>query len=83
MLKYVGVLVVFFVVSVSAQAKHNSDHPLSPEEWKEIMEKVILLEGSGLLPTLLPVIMRNRDTPSSLMISLLHFVPGEKRTTRT
>ena len=26
------------------------------------MDKVVLLEGTGLMPTLLPVIMRNRDT---------------------
>ena len=62
MMKYVCALVALFVVSVSAQAKHNSDSPLSPEDWKEIMERVVLLEDSGLLPTLLPVIMRNRDT---------------------
>ena len=61
-MKYLSIFVVLFVVSVSAQAKHSSDHPLSPEDWKEIMEKVVLLEDSGLLPTLLPVIMRNRDT---------------------
>ena len=61
MLKYVSVFVALFVMSVSAQAKHNSDHPLSPEDWKEVMEKVVLLEDSGLLPTLLPVIMGNRD----------------------
>jgi hypothetical protein len=62
MLKFVSVFIVILVMSVSAQAKNNSEHPLSPEDWKEIMEKVVLLEGSGLLPTLLPVIMRNRDT---------------------
>ena len=62
MLKYVSAFVAFFVLCVAAQAKHNSEHPLSSEDWKEIMEKVVLLEDSGLLPTLLPVIMRNQDT---------------------
>ena len=62
MLKYVSVSVVLFVMSVTVQAKHDSDHPLSPEDWEEVMGKVVLLEDSGLLPTLLPVIMRNRDT---------------------
>ena len=62
MMKYAFVLAVLFIVSVSAQAKHNSDPPLSPEDWKEIMERVVLLEDSGLLPTLLPVIMQHRDT---------------------
>jgi hypothetical protein len=42
-------------------AKHNSDHPLSPEDWNEVQEKVELLEISGLMPTLMPVIMSNRD----------------------
>ena len=62
MFKYASIFVALFVMSFSAQAKHDSDHPLSPEDWKEIMEKVVLLEDSGLLPTLLPVIMRNKDT---------------------
>ena len=61
-IKYAIVLAALIVMSVSAQAKHNSDPPLSPEDWKELMERVVLLEDSGLLPTLLPVIMRNRDT---------------------
>lgn len=42
-------------------AKHNSDHPLSADDWKEVMDKVVLLEDSGLMPSLLPVIMSNRD----------------------
>ena len=51
----------FFLVCTSVLASHNSDHPLSADEWKEVMGKVVLLEDSGLLPTLLPTIMRNRD----------------------
>jgi hypothetical protein len=61
MLKYAGVFAVLFTMSVSAQAKHESDYPLSPEDWQKIMEKVFLLEDTGLMPTLLPVIMGNRD----------------------
>lgn len=53
------IALLFFVFSV--QAKHNSYHSLSPDDWKEVMEKVVLLEESGLMPTLLPVIMSNRD----------------------
>ena len=56
-----GLFFVLLFVVCSAQAKHNSDHPLSPEEWEDVMEKVVLLEGSGLMPALLPVIMGNRD----------------------
>ena len=46
----------------AVQARHNSEHPLSAEDWQAVMSKVVLLEDSGLMPTLLPVIMRNRDT---------------------
>jgi hypothetical protein len=35
---------------------------LTADDWKEVMDKVVLLEDSGLMPTLLPVIMRNQDT---------------------
>ena len=61
-LKYAGIVMALCISSTAVTAKHSSDHPLSPEDWNEIMEKVVLLEGSGLLPTLLPVIMSNRDT---------------------
>ena len=60
-MKYVGIVVACFFLLTPVQAKHNSDHPLSPEDWKEIMEKVVLLEDSGLMPMLLPIIMGNRD----------------------
>jgi hypothetical protein len=60
-MKYLGLFLAFFFVCATAFAKHNSSHPLSTEEWEDVMEKVALLEGSGLMPTLLPVIMRNSD----------------------
>ncbi|TNF91425.1 MAG: hypothetical protein EP297_15970 [Gammaproteobacteria bacterium] len=60
-MKNVGIFVVLSLLCTSVLAKHNSDHPLSAEDWKEVMGKVVLLEDSGLMPTLLPVIMRNRD----------------------
>ncbi len=60
-MKHAGIFFAFLFFCTAAQAKHNSDHPLSPEDWKEVMEKVVLLENSGLMPTLLPVIMSNRD----------------------
>jgi len=61
-MKIIGILTALIILCASAQAKHRSDHPLSAADWKEVMDKVILLEDSGLMPTLLPVIMRNRDT---------------------
>jgi len=63
-MKYAGVLAALLLLcaSASAQAKHNSDHPLSAEDWKEVMNKVDLLEPSGLMPMLMPTIMLNRDT---------------------
>ena len=60
-MKYAGIVAAFFFLLTPVQAKHNSDHPLSPEDWKEIMGKVVLLEDSGLMPMLLPIIMRNQD----------------------
>jgi len=60
-MKYTGLLVALLLLGTSAQAKHNSDHPLSAEDWKEVMSKVDLLEPSGLMPMLMPTIMLNRD----------------------
>jgi hypothetical protein len=59
--KYIGIFSLLFLICTSALAKHNSDHPLSPEDWNEVKEKVELLEAAGLMPTLLPVILSNRD----------------------
>jgi hypothetical protein len=61
-MKYLGIAMALCIFSTAAPAKHNSEHPLTSADWKDVMEKVVLLEDSGLLPTLLPVIMRNRDT---------------------
>ena len=61
-MKYAGVLIALLLLVSSAQAKHNSDHPLSDEDWKAVMSKVDLLEPSGLMPMLMPTIMLNRDT---------------------
>ena len=61
-MKYLGLFLAFLFICTTAQAKHDSNHPLTAEDWEEVMDKVVLLEGSGLMPTLLPVIMRNRHT---------------------
>lgn len=51
-----------WVLPVSnANARHNSQHPLTTEEWQEVMAKVTLLDSAVLIPSLLPVIMTNRD----------------------
>lgn len=60
-MKYIGVFSGLFLMCTSALASHDSDHPLSANEWKEVMGKVVLLEDSGLMPMLLPIIMGNRD----------------------
>ena len=57
-----GIFITFFLLVTASQAKHNSDHPLSAEDWKEVMNKVDLLEPAGLMPMLMPIIMLNRDT---------------------
>ena len=56
------IFIAFFFLVTAVQAKHNSEHPLSAEDWKEVMGKVTLLERSGLMPALLPIIMVNQDT---------------------
>ncbi len=61
-MRYIAVFFAFLFICTTALAKHNSDHPLSADDWKEVMDKVVLIESSGLMPTLLPVIMRNQDT---------------------
>jgi len=60
-MRYIPVLIAFFFISTIAVAKHDSNHPLSSDDWNEVKEKVELLEASGLMPTLMPVIMSNRD----------------------
>ena len=60
-MKCLGLFAVFFFISTTALAKHNSDHPLTADDWKEVMNKVVLLENSGLMPMLLPIIMGNQD----------------------
>ena len=60
-MKCARLLVVCVFLSGPVLAAPNSDQPLSAEEWKEVTEKVALLEDSGLMPTVLPTIMRNRD----------------------
>ena len=60
-MKCLGLFAVFFIISTTALAKHNSDHPLTADDWKEVMNKVVLLENSGLMPMLLPIIMGNQD----------------------
>ena len=60
-MKYLVLLPAFFLICTAALAKHDSDHPLTADDWKEVMEKVVLLEDSGLMPMLLPIIMGNKD----------------------
>ena len=57
----VGAFITFFLLVTASQAKHNSDHTFTASDWKEVMNKVDLLEPSGLMPMLMPTIMHNRD----------------------
>lgn len=54
-------LICCLLTAMNAHAKHNSEHPLSNDEWQEVMEKVSLLDNAVLIPSLLPVLMTNRD----------------------
>ena len=60
-MKYLVLIPAFFLICTTALAKHDSDHSLTADDWKEVMEKVVLLEASGLMPMLLPIIMGNKD----------------------
>jgi hypothetical protein len=42
-------------------AANNNPTAMSDEDWNRIMDKVALLEDSGLMPTLLPTILKNKD----------------------
>ena len=53
MLKRARLLVVWMFISGPVLAAQDSDPPLSADDWKELMEKVALLEDSGLMPSLL------------------------------
>ena len=55
-------LILFLLSGGNATAKHKSDHPLSDEEWKMILDNVELLDAYNYMPTLLPIIIRNSDT---------------------
>lgn len=55
------ILLISILFQSFAYAKHNSEHPLSEQEWQELMEKVTLLDESAYMPSLLPIIMANRD----------------------
>ena len=52
-----GLFIAFFFLVTSSCESFNHLH-----DWKEVMNKVDLLEPSGLMPMLMPTIMLNRDT---------------------
>ena len=58
----IGIFIAFIFLVTVSQAAHNSVQSLSAENWKDVMDKVDLLEPSGLMPLLMPTIMLNRDT---------------------
>ena len=40
-MKFIGMLFAVFLLSAPVLAKHDSDHPLTADDWKEVMEKVV------------------------------------------
>lgn len=60
-MKYMLFLLAALALQTPALAKHDSDHPLTPEEWHEVGQRIDLLEGATFLPSLLPIVMENRD----------------------
>ena len=58
----VGIFIAFLLLVTASEAKHSRDHTFTASDWKEVMNKVDLLEPSGLMPMLMPTIMLNRDT---------------------
>jgi hypothetical protein len=57
----ISIFIAFFLLVTTSQATHNSENPMSDEDWKEVSKEVNLLEPSGLMPMLMPTIMLNRD----------------------
>ncbi len=57
----IALLLTSTLFTTPVSAKHNSDHPLSDEDWEQVMEKIALLDDAVYIPSLLPIIMRNRD----------------------
>lgn len=61
MLKWSRLLVAWAVLGGPVLVAHVSAEPLSANDWQQLAEKAALLDDSGLMPSLLPTIMRNRD----------------------
>jgi hypothetical protein len=57
----VGIFIAFLLLVTASEAKHSRDHTFTASDWQEVMNKVDLLEPSGLMPMLMPTIMHNRD----------------------
>jgi hypothetical protein len=57
------------LLATPALASHDSTHPLSDDEWKTVEQNIGLIDTMNFMPTLLPLIMRNRDA--------LQLTPGQ------
>ena len=53
-------LAICICLSGPVRASHTSAHPLNQEQWQEVMQNVTLLDEAVLIPSLLPIIMRNK-----------------------
>lgn len=60
-------------------ARHDSNHPLSEEEWREVMEKVTLLDDTVFIPSLLPTIMTNKHALNLTATQLQRLIAWRKQ----
>jgi hypothetical protein len=56
------VTLLIFCVPVSADTNYAESSPLTDSQWNMVRERVGLLDKIAYLPSLLPVIMKHRDT---------------------
>jgi hypothetical protein len=53
--------VISGLITTPAWGKHNSEHPLTDEDWVIVQKNIALMDSVTFIPTLLPVIMLNKD----------------------
>ena len=67
------ILIIFSIFSTPLWAKHESDHPLSEEDWAMIERNIKLIDNMNFMPVLLPILMKNRDTLELTKEQIEHF----------
>ena len=64
---------LYFFITQSVVAAHDSTHPLTDEQWQQVEKNLELIDSVNYVPTLLPVIMRNQDALMLTSEQLRHF----------